>query len=129
MAKSGYRKICPIKRTGAKRRPCIAAKPSILFGFSRFSLRGSGCGNLPRRGCGRLPRYKFCHGANPNILIFLKKGKFTYPPSTFPFSPQKFCFLPIISHHFHPVPGPFLSHSFPILPHAFLVSQELFNEI
>ena len=40
-----------------KRRPCIAAKPSILFGFSRFSLRGSGCGKLPRRGCGRLPRY------------------------------------------------------------------------
>ena len=40
-----------------KRRPCIAAKPSIFLGFSRFSLRGIGCGNLPRRGCGRLPRY------------------------------------------------------------------------
>lgn len=30
-----------------KRRPCIAAKPSIFLGFSRFSLRGVGCVILP----------------------------------------------------------------------------------
>ena len=47
--------------------------------------------------------------ANRNILIFLKKGKFTYPPLPFPFSPIKFHFLPI---QFLPLFFPILSHSF-----------------